>query len=101
MHGSAMGQLRSTGSQDEQGGVAPPVGTIRDQAPVPVPFKLGPMLGGPIVAGGGVAFLTGTLDDYLPAFDVEDEACSGKTGFRQVVSQRHDLRGQRTAICYG
>ena len=40
------------------------VGTIRDMAPVPLPFELGmPMLGGPLVTAGGVAFLTG--DDGL------------------------------------
>ena len=49
------------------------IGTIRDEAPVPLPFELGvPMLGGPIVAAGGVAFLTGTMDDYIRAFDIQD-----------------------------
>jgi quinoprotein glucose dehydrogenase len=49
------------------------VGTIRDATPVPLPFKLGvPMLGGPIVTAGGVAFLTATMDDYIRAFDVDD-----------------------------
>jgi quinoprotein glucose dehydrogenase len=49
------------------------VGTIRDEAPLPLPFKLGvPMLGGPIVTAGGIAFLTGTMDDYIRAFDVDD-----------------------------
>jgi quinoprotein glucose dehydrogenase len=49
------------------------VGTIRDEAPLPLPFKLGvPMLGGPIVTAGGVAFLTATMDDYIRAFDVDD-----------------------------
>jgi quinoprotein glucose dehydrogenase len=49
------------------------VGTIRDEAPLPLPFKLGvPMLGGPIVTAGGVAFLTGTMDDYIRAFDVQN-----------------------------
>jgi quinoprotein glucose dehydrogenase len=48
-----------------------PVGTIRDEAPVPLPFRLGvPMLGGPIVTAGGVAFLTSTMDYYIRAFDV-------------------------------
>jgi quinoprotein glucose dehydrogenase len=47
------------------------VGTIRDMAPVPLSFKLGvPMLGGPIVTAGGVAFLTSTVDYYIRAFDV-------------------------------
>jgi quinoprotein glucose dehydrogenase len=49
------------------------VGTIRDEAPLPLPFKLGvPMLGGPVVMAGGIAFLTATMDDYIRAFDVDD-----------------------------
>jgi quinoprotein glucose dehydrogenase len=48
-------------------------GTVRDLSPLPLPFKMGvPNLGGPIVTGSGVAFLSGTLDDYLRAFDVAD-----------------------------
>jgi quinoprotein glucose dehydrogenase len=46
-------------------------GTSRDQAPIPLPFKLGvPSLGGPIVTAGGVAFLGSALDYYLRAYDV-------------------------------
>ncbi len=46
-------------------------GTTRDQAPVPVPFKMGvPSLGGPVVTAGGVAFLGSALDYYLRAYDV-------------------------------
>jgi quinoprotein glucose dehydrogenase len=49
------------------------VGTIRDMAPVPVPLALGvPMLGGPIVTAGGVAFITSTMDYYIRAFDVSN-----------------------------
>jgi quinoprotein glucose dehydrogenase len=52
-----------------------PVGTIRDEAPVPLPFRLGvPMLGGPMVTAGGVAFLTSTMDYYIRAFDVRTGA---------------------------
>lgn len=47
------------------------IGTVRDSAPVPLPFKMGmPMLGGPIVTAGGVAFIGATVDYYLRAFDV-------------------------------
>ncbi|MDN4053364.1 glucose/quinate/shikimate family membrane-bound PQQ-dependent dehydrogenase [Massilia sp. YIM B02763] len=47
------------------------IGTVRDSAPVPLPFKMGmPMLGGPIVTAGGVAFIGATADYYLRAFDV-------------------------------
>jgi quinoprotein glucose dehydrogenase len=69
------------------------VGTIRDQAPLPLPFKLGvPMLGGPIVTAGGIAFLTGTMDDYIRAFDVED----GKL----LWQDRLPAGGQSTPMTY-
>ena len=43
-------------------------GTVRDLYTVPLPFKMGvPNLGGPIVTAGGLAFLSGTLDDYVRA----------------------------------
>ena len=46
-------------------------GTVRDSAPVPLPFKMGvPSLGGPMMTAGGVAFLTGTLDYYVRGYDV-------------------------------
>jgi len=49
------------------------IGTVRDSAPVPLPFKVGmPMLGGPIVTAGGVAFIGATADNYLRAFDVNN-----------------------------
>ncbi|HET7884998.1 MAG TPA: glucose/quinate/shikimate family membrane-bound PQQ-dependent dehydrogenase [Bradyrhizobium sp.] len=69
------------------------VGTIRDQAPLPLPFKLGvPMLGGPIVTAGGVSFLTGTMDDYIRAFDVDD----GKL----LWQDRLPAGGQSTPMTY-
>jgi quinoprotein glucose dehydrogenase len=47
------------------------IGTVRDSSPLPLPFKLGmPMLGGPIVTAGGVAFIGATADNYLRAFNV-------------------------------
>ena len=46
-------------------------GTVRDLAPVPLPFRMGvPNLGGPIVTAGGVAFLSGTMDYYVRGYDV-------------------------------
>jgi quinoprotein glucose dehydrogenase len=46
-------------------------GTVRDETPVPLPFKLGvPTLGGPIVTAGGVAFMSSTLDYFVRAYDV-------------------------------
>lgn len=48
-------------------------GTVRELAPVPLPLRMGvPNLGGPIVTAGGVAFLSGTLDDEVRAYDVTD-----------------------------
>jgi len=46
-------------------------GTTRDSAPVPIALPLGvPSLGGMTTTGGGVAFLSSTLDYYIRAFDV-------------------------------
>ncbi|AUW58403.1 membrane-bound PQQ-dependent dehydrogenase, glucose/quinate/shikimate family [Sphingobium sp. SCG-1] len=54
-------------------------GTIRDETPLPMPFKLGvPTLGGPMMTAGGVAFMSSTLDYYLRAYDVT----SGKVLWR-------------------
>jgi quinoprotein glucose dehydrogenase len=70
-----------------------PIGTIRDMAPVPVPLKLGvPMLGGPLVTAGGVAFLTGTMDYYIRAFDV--------TSGRLLWQDRLPAGGQSTPMTY-
>jgi quinoprotein glucose dehydrogenase len=49
------------------------IGTARDSSAIPLPFKLGmPMLGGPIVTAGGVAFIGATADNYIRAFDVNN-----------------------------
>ena len=69
------------------------IGTTRDSAPVPLPFKVGmPMLGGPIVTAGGVAFISATADYYLRAFDVN----SGK----QLWESRLPAGGQATPMSY-
>jgi quinoprotein glucose dehydrogenase len=48
------------------------LGTVRDIAPVPIPWKAGtPTLGGPLVTGGGLVFIGATMDHYLRAFDVQ------------------------------
>jgi quinoprotein glucose dehydrogenase len=48
-------------------------GTVRDLSPVPVPFRMGvPNLGGPLATAGGVAFLSGTLDNYVRAYDLSN-----------------------------
>jgi len=68
-------------------------GTVRDQAAVPLPFRMGvPNLGGPIITGGGVAFLSGTIDNYLRAYDVG-------TG-EQLWQSRLPAGGQATPMSY-
>ena len=68
-------------------------GTVRDQSPIPVPFKMGvPNLGGPIMTAGGVAFLSGTLDYYVRAYDVSN----GK----QLWQSRLPAGGQATPMTY-
>jgi quinoprotein glucose dehydrogenase len=68
-------------------------GTIRDQSPIPLPIKMGvPTLGGPIVTGGGVAFLSSTLDDYVRAYD--------ETTGRQLWQARLPAGGQATPMSF-
>ncbi|MGQ9366871.1 membrane-bound PQQ-dependent dehydrogenase, glucose/quinate/shikimate family [Azospirillum sp. ST 5-10] len=68
-------------------------GTVRDLAPLPVPFRMGvPDLGGPIVTAGGVAFMSGTLDYFVRAFDV--------TTGEQLWEDRLPAGGQATPMTY-
>lgn len=68
-------------------------GTIRDNAPLPVPVKMGvPSLGGPIMTAGGVAFMTSTLDYYLRAYDV--------TSGQELAAWRLPAGAQSTPISY-
>ena len=68
-------------------------GTVRDLSPVPLPFKMGvPGLGGPIVTKGGVAFLSGTLDYYVRAYDVRNG--------EQLWEDRLPAGGQATPMSY-
>src|SRR5690606_18263579 len=47
-------------------------GTVRDLSPIPLPFEMGePGIGGPIVTKGGLAFLSGALDNYVRAYDLK------------------------------
>ncbi|MCC8404036.1 glucose/quinate/shikimate family membrane-bound PQQ-dependent dehydrogenase [Paraburkholderia sp. MMS20-SJTN17] len=69
------------------------IGTTRDSSPVPLPFKMGmPMLGGPIVTAGGVAFIGATADNYLRAYDVNN----GK----ELWHARLPAGGQATPMTY-
>jgi quinoprotein glucose dehydrogenase len=68
-------------------------GTIRDEAPLPLPFKMGvPSLGGPMVTAGGLAFMSSTLDYYLRAYDL--------TTGRVLWRARLPAGGQATPMTY-
>ena len=68
-------------------------GTSRDSSPIPVGMNLGvPSMGGSIVTAGGVGFLSGTLDQYLRAYDVN----SGK----ELWKARLPAGGQATPMTY-
>lgn len=68
-------------------------GTTRDASPIPLPFRMGvPNLGGPIVTAGGVAFLSGTIDYYVRAYDVSNG--------RQLWESRLPAGGQATPMTY-
>jgi GNAT superfamily N-acetyltransferase len=68
-------------------------GTVRGLSPVPLPFRMGvPNLGGPVVTAGGVAFLSGTLDYYLRAYDVSTGA--------ELWKSRLPAGGQATPMAY-
>ncbi len=68
-------------------------GTVRDLSPVPLPFRMGvPSLGGPMLTAGGVAFLSGTLDYFVRAYD----AGTGEELWRS----RLPAGGQATPMTY-
>jgi quinoprotein glucose dehydrogenase len=68
-------------------------GTTRDSAPVPIALPLGvPSLGGMATTGGGVAFLSSTLDYYIRGYDVSN----GKV----VWKARLPAGGQATPMSY-
>ena len=68
-------------------------GTVRDLSPVPLPIRMGvPNLGGPVMTAGGVAFLSGSMDDYVRGYDAHD----GK----QLWESRLPAGGQATPMTY-
>src|SRR5690606_7842054 len=86
---------------DLSGGEQPKVawkhrnGTTRDSMPfgLPVPFEVGvPALGGPVTTAGGVTFLSGTLDQYVRAYDI--------TTGEQLWKSRLPAGGQATPMTY-
>jgi quinoprotein glucose dehydrogenase len=70
-----------------------PLGTVRDIAPLPIPWKLGtPNLGGPLVTASGLVFIGAAMDDYLRAFDL----ASGE----ELWKGRLPAGGQATPMSY-
>ena len=68
-------------------------GTVRDLSPLSLPLRLGePSLGGPLMTAGGLAFLSGSMDDYVRAYDVNDG--------RVVWESRLPAGGQATPMTY-
>lgn len=68
-------------------------GTVRDLAPVPLPFRMGvPGIGGPVLTAGGVAFYSGALDNYVRAYAVSDG--------RILWHDRLPAGGQATPMSY-
>jgi quinoprotein glucose dehydrogenase len=68
-------------------------GTVRDLSPIPVPLRMGvPDLGGPLMTASGIAFLSGSMDDYVRGYDVAD----GHT----VWEARLPAGGQATPMTY-
>lgn len=68
-------------------------GTVYDMTPLPLPFELGvPGIGGPMITGGGIAFLAATVDNYLRAYDL----ATGETIWRA----RLPAGGQATPMTY-
>ncbi|MBC7202690.1 MAG: membrane-bound PQQ-dependent dehydrogenase, glucose/quinate/shikimate family [Pusillimonas sp.] len=68
-------------------------GTVIDSSPLPLPFRMGvPNLGGPLVTAGGVAFLSGTIDNYVRGYDVS-------TG-KQLWEERLPAGGQATPMSF-
>lgn len=60
---------------------------------LPIPFPMGvASLGGPLITAGGVMFYSGTMDDYLRAYDV--------TTGRKLWQSRLPAGGQATPMTY-
>lgn len=71
-----------------------PNGTSRDNTPIiPLPFPVGvPAMGGPMTTASGIAFLSGTLDQYLRAYDI--------TNGKEIWSSRLPAGGQATPMTF-
>ncbi len=70
-----------------------PLGSIREQAPVPIDLELGlPHAGGPLVTASGLVFIGASMDSTVRALDVE----TGETLWRA----RLPAGGQATPLTY-
>ncbi|MCW5715174.1 MAG: membrane-bound PQQ-dependent dehydrogenase, glucose/quinate/shikimate family [Bauldia sp.] len=68
-------------------------GTVQDIAPVSLPVAMGvPTHGGPLATAGGLVFISGSLDDFIRAYDVTTGA--------ELWSGRLPAGGQATPITY-
>lgn len=68
-------------------------GTIYDMTPLPLPIEMGvPGIGGPMITGGGVAFLGATVDNYIRGYDV--------TTGDELWKARLPAGGQATPMTY-
>lgn len=78
------------------------LGTVRDIAPVPIPWKLGtPNFGGPLVTKGGLIFIGAAMDDYLRVFNAEtgDELWSGRLpGGGQATPMTYEWEGRQYVV---
>jgi len=70
-----------------------PLGSLQSFAPTLKNIPAGsPSLGGPIVTAGGLAFIAGTIDPYLRAFDLDDG--------RELWKARLPASGHATPMSY-
>lgn len=70
-----------------------PLGTVRELAPLPLPFRWGtPNLGGPLTTASGVTFIGATADSTFRAFDT----ATGK----ELWSTRLPASGMATPMTY-
>lgn len=79
-----------------------PLGTIEDQLPISVGWKLGvPNIGGPIMTAGGVAFIAAAMDRRLRAFEVDTgrELWSHKlAGGTQTTPMTYEANGRQFVV---
>jgi len=79
-----------------------PLGTTRDQTPLPFGLNLGmPNTGGPLILENGLVFIAAALDDYLRAFDIEtgEELWRGRLpAGGQATPMTYQLNGRQYVV---